>query len=95
MFGYSVVINQEPKYIPFQNHPLRVEMNDALHSRPFPTLKAPAYVLCLVIKRPVGAAIRDKAEDMQHLLSLLNRHGATLPKADANHYFGKNNGTGT
>ena len=82
------MINQEPKYIPFQNHPLRMEMNDALHSRPFPTLKAPAYILCLVIKRPVGAAIRDKAEDMQHLLSLLNRHGATFPKADANHYFG-------
>ena len=88
MFGDSVVIYQEQKYIPFGYHPLRADIEDVLHSRPFPTLTAPAYVLCLVIKRPVGAAIRDKAEDMQYLQSLLDRHGATFPKADATHYFG-------
>lgn len=73
---------------PIQDHPLRYELANELHARPFPSLKAPAHAVFLAIKQPENAAGRDREADRLHLLSLLDRFGATHPGPDATHYFG-------
>lgn len=71
------------------DHPLRYELSNELHARPFPTLQAPCQALFLAIKPAKDAAKRDRAADRAHLLALLDRFGATHPGPDATHYFGQ------
>lgn len=71
------------------NHPLRYELNNELHARPFPELSAPCRAAFLAIKKPEKAIERDRALDRQHLLDLLDRYGAAHPAPDAGHYYGK------
>ncbi len=71
------------------DHPLRYELNNELHARPFPELKAPCRAAYIVIKMPEKAVERDRAKDRAHLLALLDRHGAPHPAPDADHYSGK------
>jgi len=71
-----------------EDHPLRYELANELHARPFPTLTAPCHAVFLAIKRPEEAASRDKAEDRAHLIKLLDRFGSSHPKEGATHYFG-------
>ncbi|KPP85652.1 MAG: putative membrane-anchored protein conserved in bacteria [Rhodobacteraceae bacterium HLUCCO07] len=71
-----------------EDHPLRYELANEMHARPFPALDVPCTAVFLALKRPGNAAGRDRAEDMAHLCALLDRHGAPHPKPDATHYFG-------
>ena len=70
------------------DHPLRYELANELHARPFPSLAAPCRVVYLAIKRPKDAANRDREADRAHLIELLDRFGGTHPKPGATHYFG-------
>ena len=71
------------------DHPLRYELANELHARPFPSLSAPCTAAYLAVKRPVDAASRDRAEDRAHLIALLDRYGAPHPQPGATHYSGK------
>jgi uncharacterized membrane-anchored protein len=72
--------------MPIQDHPLRYALVNELHARPFPALAAPSQVLYLAIKQPVAAHARDRAHDRDHLLALLDQHGAPHPAPDATHH---------
>ncbi|WP_353471974.1 DUF3422 domain-containing protein [Salipiger sp. H15] len=74
---------------PIQDHPLRYELANELHARPFPSLEVPCRAIYLAIKRPNDAASRDRNEDLAHLIDLLDRHGAQHPQPDARHYAGR------
>ena len=74
---------------PIKDHPLRYELANELHARPFPSLDAPCRAVYLAVKRPHDAASRDRDEDIAHLIELLDRHGAQHPKPDARHYAGR------
>ncbi len=71
----------------FQDHPLRYQMVNELHSRPFPALTAQCHAVYLAIKDPIDAANRDRGLDRAHLLDLLDRFGAAHPPPDATHFF--------
>jgi len=71
------------------NHPLRYELSNELHARPFPELKAPCRAAFLAIKKPNKAIERDRSLDRKHLIDLLDRHGAAHPPPDADHYSGQ------
>ncbi|WP_456388626.1 DUF3422 family protein [Profundibacter sp.] len=71
----------------FQDHPLRYQMANELHARPYPTLSAPCQAIYLAIKNPHDAANRDRAQDRAHLVDLLDRFGAAHPPPDATHFF--------
>ncbi|HCQ63677.1 MAG TPA: DUF3422 domain-containing protein [Rhodobacteraceae bacterium] len=71
-----------------QDHELRYALANELHARPFPALAAPCFAAFVAIKRPSDAAGRDRAEDVAHLVGLLDRFGAPHPPEGANHYFG-------
>lgn len=74
---------------PIDDHPLRYALANELHARPFPVAQAPCTVAFLAIKKPVAAVARDRAEDMAHLIDLLDRHGAQHPQPEATHYAGQ------
>ncbi|MBA86429.1 DUF3422 family protein [Thalassobius sp. S69A] len=71
------------------DHPLRYELANELHARPFPSLAVPGTAAFLAIKRAEDAASRDRAHDRAHLIALLDRYGAPHPQPGATHYFGK------
>ncbi len=70
------------------DHPLRYQLANELHARPFPEIVAPSRAAYLAIKQPSNAAKRDRAEDRAHLIALLDRFGASHPAPDAVHYSG-------
>lgn len=74
---------------PIEDHPLRYELANELHARPFPSLSAPCGAAFLAIKQPVDASARDREADRAHLLALLDRYGASHPKPGATHWFGQ------
>lgn len=74
---------------PIEDHPLRYRLANELHARPFPALSVPTTAAFLAIKKEHGAAGRDRAQDMAHLVELLDRHGAAHPQPGATHYSGK------
>ncbi len=74
---------------PIEDHPLRYQLANELHARPFPSLEAPSHAAYLAIKRPQEAANRDRAADRAHLLALLDRFGAAHPAPGATHFFGQ------
>ena len=74
---------------PIEDHPLRYDLANELHARPFPSLKAPCTAVFLAIKQPSDAAKRDRAADLAHLTALLDRYGAKHPQPGATHYFGE------
>ncbi|MEQ8290943.1 MAG: DUF3422 domain-containing protein [Roseovarius sp.] len=73
---------------PIKDHPLRYGLANELHARPFPALGVPSTAVFLAIKQEHGAAGRDRAADMAHLVALLDRHGAAHPQPGATHYSG-------
>ena len=75
--------------MPLEDHPLRYQLANELHARPFPSLACPGQAVYLAIKQPKSAAKRNRGQDRAHLLALLDRYGAQHPSPDATHYFGK------
>ncbi|MGH1465230.1 MAG: DUF3422 family protein [Cognatishimia sp.] len=73
---------------PIPDHPLRYRLANELHARPFPAFGAPATACFLAIKKETGAAGRNKDEDLQYLIRLLDRYGAPHPQPGATHYSG-------
>jgi uncharacterized membrane-anchored protein len=72
-----------------QDHPLRYQLANELHARPFPSMETPSRVVFLAIKRPTEAVSRDRSADVAHLIDLLDRHGAAHPQPGATHYSGQ------
>ena len=73
---------------PIDDHPLRYQMANELHARPFPAVDAPSRAAYLALKPAENAAGRDRAVDRAHLIDLLDRFGAQHPQPDATHFFG-------
>ena len=74
---------------PIQDHPLRYQLSTELHARPFPMLEAPCEAVFLAIKRSENAAGREKGEDLNHLIALLDRYGTPQPQPGATHFSGQ------
>ncbi|MEB3420839.1 DUF3422 domain-containing protein [Salipiger marinus] len=74
---------------PIDDHPLRYQLANELHARPFPSLGVPCRAVYLAIKKERDAASRDRAQDLAHLRALLDRHGAPHPQPGATHYSGQ------
>ncbi len=72
-----------------QDHPLRYELANELHARPFAALNVPSRAAFLAVKQPGNAAGRDRQADFDHLIRLLDRYGASHPQPGATHYFGE------
>lgn len=68
------------------NHPLRYNLANELHARPFPRLTAPgrAAYMAIMPEHP-----RNHDAERAHLIELLDRYGADHPKPGATHYTGK------
>lgn len=74
---------------PIEDHPLRYALANEIHARPFPALAAPSTGVYLAIKQAENASSRDRELDRQHLIDLLDRHGAPHPSPGATHYYGQ------
>lgn len=74
---------------PITDHPLRYQMANELHARPFPVVGAPSRAAYLAIKPAENAAGRDRDADAAHLIALLDRFGAPHPQPGATHYSGQ------
>lgn len=70
-------------------HPLRYDVANELHARPFPSVDAPGSAAYLALKPAQNAAGRDRDADRAHLIALLDRFGAQHPQPGATHYFGR------
>ncbi len=68
------------------DHPLRYALVNELHARPFPSLDVPCHAVYFAVKQPVDAHNRDREADRDHLLTLLDRHGAAHPPEGATHH---------
>jgi len=74
---------------PVEDHPLRYQLANELHARPFPSMQAPCAAAYVAFKQPEMAANRDRSADLAHLHKLLDRHGAPHPQPGATHYYGQ------
>lgn len=74
---------------PIEDHPLRYHLANELHARPFPAMPSPSTVIYLAVKQPKGAVHRDRSLDRDHLIALLERHGAPHPQPGATHHSAK------
>lgn len=74
---------------PITDHPLRYNLANELHARPFPTLEAPCRAAYLAIKPAENAVGRDRKADVIHLKALLDHYAAPHPEEGATHYFGQ------
>lgn len=74
---------------PIPEHPLRYQLANELHARPFPTVTAPSRAVYLALKAAQNAAARDREADRRHLVALLDRHGVAHPQPGATHWFGQ------
>ncbi len=70
-----------------EDHPLRRELADELHARPFVELPPPGRVLFLALMPEQGAAARDPAQDLAHLAGFLDRHGGARPEPGTSHHM--------
>ena len=71
-----------------KDHPLRFELANEMHARPFPSLNAPASVAFLALMRPAEVATCERDLDRVQLIALLDRFGAPHPQPNATHYSG-------
>lgn len=70
-------------------HPLRYQIANELHARPFPACPVPSRAAYLALKPAANAAARDREAERAHLIDLLDRFGAPHPQPGATHYFGQ------
>ena len=75
--------------MPISDHPLRYQLANELHARPFPVMSCPGQIAYIALKPVKDAASRDRALDRAHLVALLDRHGAAHPAPDATHFSGQ------
>jgi uncharacterized membrane-anchored protein len=71
------------------DHPLRYQLANELHARPFPTLQAPCRAVYLALAPVRSGEDRDRDAERSHLIALLDRHGAPHPQPGATHYTGQ------
>ncbi|SEN41438.1 Uncharacterized membrane-anchored protein [Pseudorhodobacter antarcticus] len=71
-----------------KDHPLRYDLVNELHARPFPALSVPSHAVYIAIKEPERAVSRDRSKDLAHLLGLLDRHASPHPQPEATHFSG-------
>ncbi|EYD74118.1 hypothetical protein Rumeso_04317 [Rubellimicrobium mesophilum DSM 19309] len=69
------------------DHPLRYQLANELHARPFPTAAAPGWAAFLALKPPEEVA-RDRQAERAHLLDILDRFGAPHAQPEATHWYG-------
>ena len=69
------------------DHPLRRQLANELHARPFPTAAAPGGAAYLAL-RPAREADRDRDAERAHLVALLDLFGAPHPRPGATHWYG-------
>ncbi len=74
--------------MPLTDHPLRYQLSNELHARPFPTINSGSRALFLALKQPDGGSRHNAQADLDHLILLLDRYGAAHPQPGATHYFG-------
>ena len=74
--------------MPNGDHPLRYDLVNELHARPFPVLTAPCMAAFVAIKEPGDSAARDRDRDRAHLVDLLDRNGSAHPQPGATHFSG-------
>ena len=74
---------------PVQDHPLRFQLSNELHARPFPTLTAGSRAIFLALKHQDATHPEAAKADLDHLIKLLDRYGAPHPQPGATHYFGQ------
>lgn len=72
--------------LPLDDYPDRYALANELHARPFPELTVPCRAAHIAIMPERDAAERDRARDFDHLVALLDRHGAARPAPGANHH---------
>ena len=72
-----------------QDHPLRYELANELHARPFPSIATSATAVFVALRPKKDAAWRNRAADLAHLCALLDRYGAAHPAPHATHYSGQ------
>lgn len=70
-----------------RHHPLRFQMTNELHARPFTSLNAPLRAAHIALKHPKNAAERSPQDDLDQLASFVERHGGPRPADDAPHFF--------
>ena len=71
---------------PIQDYPRRYELVNELHARPAPKISVPGVAVFVALKPERDAAKRDRQRDREHLLALLDRHGAGHPAPGATHH---------
>ncbi|VAV97853.1 Uncharacterized membrane-anchored protein, partial [hydrothermal vent metagenome] len=74
---------------PITDHPLRYQLTNELHARPFPVLSVPGTAVFMAVKQAPDAVARDRGLDLAHLTVLLDRFGAPHPPPGATHYSGQ------
>ena len=73
---------------PNSDHPLRYQLVNELHARPFPVLEAPATAVFLAFHPGEDAATRDREADRTFLSALVTRFGNAAPEPGLTHYAG-------
>lgn len=74
---------------PIADHPLRYTLANELHARPNPSLASPATGVYLALQQPGNPVDRNRQADLDHLIQLLDRHGADHPRPGATHWSGQ------
>ncbi|WP_270729152.1 DUF3422 family protein [Shimia sp. Alg240-R146] len=69
-----------------RDHPLRYNLANELHARPFPTLAAPSTAVFLALRTPANVVGQSRDAELAHLLDLLDRFGAPHPQPGATHF---------
>lgn len=68
------------------DHPLRYQLANELHARPFPTLDVPCRAIFIAWRIPREQAGMGGDRARAHLMELLDRFGAAHPQPDATHF---------
>ena len=73
----------------FADHPLRYDLANELHARPFPSIRHGSQAAMIALKQEKNAVARDREVDRAHLVALLDRYDAQHPQPGATHYSGQ------
>lgn len=68
------------------DHPLRYELVNELHARPFPVLEVPSTTVFVAFHPGEDAAARGREADRALLADLVHRYGAPQPEPGMTHY---------